>query len=146
MQHPDGSEADTELGMLPNMKVKSKVSSKKSVKHHQSHKGRQHVICEFKCTCSSDDIDPVRGAPHLIAWGRGPKDRLEDGSVVNLLSDYYCERVYQNSYKHQYNRVELQELMGRDKQVLDEFMARRTKLIDNVKMGKRSSARDHKQT
>ena len=148
MQHPDGGDTDTEAGilMLPNQKLKPKGSSKKSVKQHQSQKGKKHVDCEFMCTCTSDDVDPVRGAPHLIPWGRGSKDRLADGSVLNLKCDYYCERVYQNFYKHQYNRLELQETMGRDKSVLDDFMQHRTKMIDNAKQGKRSSAKDHKET
>ena len=36
----------------------------------------------------------------MILWGKGPKDRLEDGvTVYGSQAAYYCDRVYTQIYQ-----------------------------------------------
>ena len=147
----------TDLGAMLSVRVSQKGGAPPSERSGRSRpvqkssaepaRGRMNVMCiSMVCGVNSGHDDPVKSSD-LVKWGRGAKDRLQDGSVTTMSCDWYCERTYQGWYSHQLPRHQLIDKMKKDKHCADKFLERRSAFIHSKKLGEqktRGSGAKHK--
>ena len=92
--------------------------------------GRDVVACCFGCGRTDKDADPCGAGP--MRWAYAP---YPDGTTQGN-ADYYCHRVFQAKYAHQFKRKQFIEKLSSDSAVHDAFFEEVERFISEKKSGK----------